>query len=145
MNLLIKKLYDDAIPPTYGSEYAAGLDLYAFGEYNIPSKTRRVISTGICIEWFGLDAKNYYMRIAPRSGLSVKNCIDIGAGVIDYDYRGEIKVCFINNSDDEYTIKHGDRIAQCILEKISRFTSINIVEELDTTDRGVNGFGSTGN
>ncbi len=144
MNLLIKKLYDDAIVPTYGSDCAAGLDLYAFGEYNVPAKTRKVISTGICVEWSGIDDKNYYMRIAPRSGLSVKKSIDIGAGVIDYDYRGEIMICFINNSDNDYTINHGDRIAQAILEKIIRFTNINIVEELNTTHRGDNGFGSTG-
>jgi len=144
MNLLIKKLYDDAIVPTYGSDCAAGLDLYAFGEYNVPGKTRKVISTGICIEWSGNDDKNYYMRIAPRSGLSVKKSIDIGAGVIDYDYRGEIKVCLINNSDIQFTIHHGDRIAQAILEKISRFELIEVVDELGSTDRGNGGFGSTG-
>jgi dUTP pyrophosphatase len=144
MNLQVKKLYSDAIIPTYGSEFAAGLDLYAYGEYTVPAKTRKVISTAICIEWFGHDAYNYYMRIAPRSGLSVKNSIDIGAGVIDYDYRGEIKICFINNSDIDYNIKHGDRIAQGILEKIIRFTSIEDVEELGTTNRGNSGFGSSG-
>lgn len=146
MKLNIKKLYPDAQIPTYGSKYAAGLDLYAYGEYNIPAKTRKLISTGICIQWISDDENpiDYYFRIAPRSGLSVKNCIEIGAGVIDSDYRGEIKICFINNSDSDYSIAHGDRIAQGILEKIKHFTSIDVVDELIETDRGESGFGSSG-
>ena len=84
------------------------------------------------------------MRIAPRSGLSVKNSIDIGAGVIDYDYRGEIMICFINNSDKDYLINHGDKIAQALLERIDRFDIIEEVEELSSTLRNQNGFGSTG-
>ena len=85
------------------------------------------------------------MRIAPRSGLSVKNNIDIGAGVVDYDYRGEIFVCFINNDNDKtYSIKKGDRIAQMILERINRFENIYVVDNHTETSRGTGGFGSTG-
>ena len=144
MKLLIKKNYPTSILPTYGSIYAAGLDLYAYGDYTVLSKTRLVIKTGISIEWTGDDCQNYYIRIAPRSGLSVKNSIDIGAGVIDYDYRGEIMICFINNSDKDYLINHGDKIAQALLERIDRFDIIEEVEELSSTLRNQNGFGSTG-
>jgi dUTP pyrophosphatase len=107
-------------------------------------KSRKLIQTGISIEWHGTDAQEYYMRIAPRSGLSVKYSIDIGAGVVDYDYRGELFVCFINNSEFEFNIKSGDRIAQMILERINRFDKICEIEEHTSTERGIGGFGSTG-
>jgi dUTP pyrophosphatase len=148
MRLLIKKLYPDSLIPTYGSKGAAGLDLCAYGEYVIHARTRKLISTGISIEWISneenVSPEDYYFRIAARSGLSVKHCIEIGAGVVDSDYRGEVKVCFVNNSDSEYYITHGDRIAQGILERIKRFSSIEIVDELIETNRGEGGFGSTG-
>lgn len=144
MNLQVKKLNEDSIIPTYGSNYAAGLDLYAYGDFTIEKNSRRPIPTGISIEWNGDDAENYYMRIAPRSGLSVKKSIDIGAGVVDYDYRGQIFVCIINNGNEDYEIKSGDRIAQMILEKIKRFNKIEEILEHSNTDRGEGGFGSTG-
>lgn len=148
MKLLIKKLYPDSVIPSYGSNKAAGIDLCAYGKYNVKAKSRMLIPTGICIQWVSEqsndDPFDYYLRIAPRSGLAVKNQIDISAGVVDCDYRGEIKVCFVNNSDNDYDILHGDRIAQGILEKIKIFDSIEVVDELDKTDRGINGFGSTG-
>lgn len=152
MKLLVKKLYPDSQIPIYGNEFAAGLDLSAYGEHWIQPRERKVIPTGIAVQWVGsyLDEQiekpsDYYLRIAPRSGLSVKNSIDIGAGVIDCDYRGEIKICFINNSNDTaYHISHGDRIGQGILERIKRFDVIEQVEQLDLTDRNEGGFGSTG-
>jgi len=144
MNLLIKKLNEDSIIPSYGSEFAAGLDLHAYGDYTVPARSRKVIPTGISVEYNGPNDKEYYLRIAPRSGLSAKNSIDIGAGVVDWDYRGQIYVCFINNSDNEYQIKSGDRIAQMILERINRFNLITEVFEHSETTRGDGGFGSTG-
>ena len=157
MKLLIKKLYPDALVPSYGSVGAAGLDLCAYGEHIVPAKTRKLISTGISVQWVCTSTdtnketkeniekqEDYYFRIAPRSGLTVKHCIEIGAGVVDSDYRGEVKVCFINNSNSSYSIAHGDRIAQGILERIKRFSSIEVVDDLVETDRGEGGFGSTG-
>ncbi len=143
MNLQVKKLDEHANIPTYGSEFSAGLDIYSNTTLIIPPHSRSKVSTGIAICWTGPDEKNYYMRIAPRSGLSVKHSIDIGAGVIDWDYRGEIIVCVINNGNSEFVINQGDRIAQMILEKINR---VSIVEsfELNETARGTGGFGSTG-
>ncbi len=148
MKLLIKKINPDAKTPYYGSEYAAGIDLCTYETHVVPANSRKLIPTGICIQWVGEnedeDPQEYYLRIAPRSGLSVKNCIDIGAGVCDVDYRGEIKVCLINNSQVDFIISHGDRIAQGILERINKFNSIDVVEELGETKRGEDGFGSTG-
>src|SRR5205807_8741763 len=84
-----------------------------------------------------------YARIAPRSGLAANHSIDIGAGVIDQDYRGEIKVLLINHSKYPYQVRPGDRIAQLILEEILLATPRK-TEVLDETTRGDKGFGSTG-
>lgn len=80
---------------------------------------------------------------APRSGLTLKNGLDVGAGVIDEDYRGNVGVILFNHSDTEFTVKAGDRIAQLILERIVT-PAVEEVEDLDATDRGSGGFGSTG-
>jgi len=117
-------------------------------DIDVPPQSRRLVGTGISVSWLSDDfenAQNYYLRIAPRSGLSVKNSIDVGAGVVDYDYRGEIFVCFINNSlDSMYSVKAGDRIAQMILTRIERFSDVAVVESHEETKRGSGGFGSTG-
>ena len=84
-----------------------------------------------------------YGRIAPRSGLSVTNCIDIGAGVIDKDYRGQIKILLINHSDTEFLVQQGDRIAQLILEQ-NKTPGTKTVQSLQSTERDYKGFGSTG-
>ena len=144
MKLQIKKLVENAFIPTYGSDYAAGLDICSCVEIVVPAHRRALVSTGLAIMWTGENEKEYYMRIAPRSGLSVKNSIDIGAGVIDWDYRGEVKICLCNNSNIDFLVRPGDRIAQLILEKINRFETIEQVDLLDTTNRGSGGFGSTG-
>ena len=145
MQLNIKKIYDDANIPKYGSEYAAGLDLYSYADYDILPKTRQLVSTGISLSWEGDEARNYYLRVAPRSGLSVKNNIDVGAGVIDYDYRGEIFVCLINNDNTKtFYVKKNDRIAQLVPTRTCIFSEIREVDVLSDTMRGECGFGSTG-
>src|SRR5436853_7231914 len=90
-----------------------------------------------------LSPSGTYTRIAPRSGLAAKHSIDIGAGIIDQDYRGEIKVILINHSKYPYQVRPGDRIAQLKLEKILIATPRKI-EVLDGTTRGDRGFRSTG-
>ena len=142
MNLNIK-LDENAKMPEYGSEYAAGIDLFSSNTEDIiiQPKNRKLISTGLYISW---DDPKYYMRIAPRSGLSVKNCIDVGAGVIDYDYRGELKILLINNSNDkEFVVSKNMKIAQMIPTKMTRL-NLNITDNLEETVRGNGGFGSTG-
>lgn len=84
-----------------------------------------------------------YGRIAPRSGLALKNFIDVGAGVIDADYRGNLQILIFNHSDKEFEIAPGDRIAQLICEKIE-CPELQELDTLDETVRGAEGFGSTG-
>ena len=81
--------------------------------------------------------------VAPRSGLAHKHFIDVGAGVIDFDYRGNVGVILFNHSDVDFEVKRGDRIAQLVLERISMASAIE-VEDLDETVRGSGGYGSTG-
>ncbi len=83
------------------------------------------------------------MALAPRSGLAVKNFIDVGAGVVDYDYRGNVGVVLFNHADVDFTVQKGDRVAQLILERIS-MAAAQEVQELSDTARGAGGFGSTG-
>lgn len=142
MKLNVIKLRENATLPKYGSEWAAGLDITSSADIAVLPRSRMLIPTGISVSW---DDPSYYLRVAPRSGLSVKNSIDIGAGVIDFDYRGEVFVCFINNhSSDAYNIKVGDRIAQLIPTRTERFETIQEVGEHTKTERGTGGFGSTG-
>lgn len=82
-------------------------------------------------------------RVAPRSGLAAKHSIDTGAGVIDADYRGEVKVILFNFSETDFAIKEGDRIAQLVIERIYT-PEVVVVEKLETSVRGAGGFGSTG-
>ena len=139
----IKKLTSTAIIPTRGSEKAAGYDLYADTNSVVeikPHKTKK-INTGIAI----MIPNGYYGAIVARSGLSTKkglrpaNC----TGIIDSDYRRDIIVALHNDSDEVQTIEPHERIAQLV---ICPFLSVefNEVDELDETERGENGFGSTG-
>src|SRR5437588_5915367 len=105
----------------------------------MPPNERMAISTSITVA----TPPGTYARIASRSGLAVKHSIDIGAGVIDQDYRGEIKVILINRSKYPSLVRPGDRIAQLILEKIL-LANPEETEALDKTTRGNKGFGSTG-
>jgi dUTP pyrophosphatase len=104
----------------------------------IPLGGRSPINTGIALA----TPPGTYARIAPRSALAVKHGIDLGAGVIDKDYRGEIKVVLINNSTISFQVRPGDRIAQLILEKILRAVSEEI-KDLSDMIRRSQGFGST--
>lgn len=106
--LQIKKLASDAYMPTSSTPYAAGLDLYACEDVVVDQNNKKLVDTGISIR---LPNENYYGRIAPRSGLASKNFIDVGAGVIDYDYTGPLKVLLFNFSSDKFVVKKGDRIA----------------------------------
>ena len=87
--------------------------------------------------------KRHYGRIAPRSGLAAKKGIDIGAGVLDPDYRGQVGILLHNSSPETFEFKAGDRVAQLLIERVSN-PKVREVEELDETSRGKNGFGSTG-
>ena len=139
--LLIKKLNAKAFLPVKGSEHAAGYDMMSIEDSLVPARGKALIATGISM---AIPIGNYG-RIAPRSGLAVKNFIDVGAGVIDSDYRGEVRVLLFNFSDTDFKIAAGDRIAQLIIEKYTRTEIEEMIEgDLDSTVRGEGGFGSTG-
>ena len=141
MPLGVKKLCYDAIVPTRGSDGAVGYDLYSSEDATVPCQAgRALVGTGIT----AVLPPGVYGRVAPRSGLAVKHCINVGAGVIDPDYTGEIKVVLFNHGVKDFEVKKGDRIAQLVLERCETppIEEISIVED---TERGSGGFGSTGN
>jgi dUTP pyrophosphatase len=105
--LKVKRSTEKAKIPTKGSKDTAGHDLYSIEEKTISKESQELISTGIHIS----IPKETYTRIAPRSGLATRNMIGIGAGVIDEDYRGEIKVLIFNHRHQDFHVKEGDRIA----------------------------------
>ena len=146
-NLEVKILYNGfGLPlPKYETEGAAGLDLFAATKEDrkiiISPRKAEMIPTGIAIS----VPSGYEAQIRPRSGLAAKNGITVlnSPGTIDSDYRGEILVMLINHSNKDFEILRGMRIAQMVISKIEQFNLIP-VDELDTTDRGKDGFGSTG-
>ncbi|ANZ75775.1 BA75_02697T0 [Komagataella pastoris] len=132
---------EKAKTPTRGSPLSAGYDIYSAEQTIIPAKGQAVVSTDLTV----IVPIGTYGRVAPRSGLAVKHGIQTGAGVIDADYRGEVRVLLFNHGDKDFQIEAGDRIAQLVLEKIVLADIIAITrEELDATERGEGGFGSTG-
>ncbi|KAA8900016.1 dUTPase-like protein [Sphaerosporella brunnea] len=139
-SLQIKKLSASARLPTRGSEFAAGYDLYAARAAAIPAHGKALVDTDIAMA----VPVGTYGRVAPRSGLAAKNFIDVGAGVIDADYRGQVKVLLFNHGPEEFVVKEGDRVAQLILERIITPDVVE-VQELEESVRGAGGFGSTGN
>ena len=138
----IKILNDLAKVPSYGSDEAAGADLYAATSYDIeirPHETVKV-GTGIAIA----VPRGYYGGIYARSGLATKqglrpaNCV----GVVDSDYRGEVIVALHNDTDESQWVPAGSRIAQLLIQPVMR-TDFNVVDKLNDTERGNGGFGST--
>lgn len=137
--LRVKKLSMAATLPSRGSKDSAGYDLFSARDVTIPSKGLAVVKLDIAVA----VPPNTYGRIAPRSGLTVKHFIDVGAGVIDFDYRGPVDVALFNHGPEDYNVKIGDRIAQLIIEYIANPPCIER-DELSETERGQAGFGSTG-
>uniref|UniRef100_A0A3P8V8R2 Deoxyuridine 5'-triphosphate nucleotidohydrolase n=1 Tax=Cynoglossus semilaevis TaxID=244447 RepID=A0A3P8V8R2_CYNSE len=137
--LRFAKLSEHATTPTRGSSNAAGFDLYSAYDYSIGPMDKAIVKTDIQIA----APHGYYGRVAPRSGLAVKHFIDVGAGVVDEDYRGNVGVVLFNFGKETFEVKKGDRVAQLVCEKICY---PELVEEktLDETERGAGGFGSTG-
>lgn len=139
MRLRFSRLSEHATAPTRGSARAAGYDLYSAYDYTVPPMEKAIVKTDIQIAL----PSGCYGRIAPRSGLAAKYFIDVGAGVIDEDYRGNVGVVLFNFGKEKFEVKKGDRIAQLICERIF-YPEIEEVQVLDDTERGAGGFGSTG-
>ena len=130
--------------PYYASAGAAAMDLHACLEepVTIPAGGRAAIPTGIAI---ALPSAAYVALVFARSGLGIRHGVALsnGVGVIDSDYRGEIQVGLTNLSHTPYTVQPGDRIAQLVVTPVVT-PEVEVVEELEDTDRGTGGFGSTG-
>jgi len=137
--LQVKKLYPDAILPSRQTCESAGYDISTYDNYVIPPHGKQLIDTGLSFT----VPKGTYGQLAPRSGMSCKGT-HVGAGVIDRDYTGHVKVLLFNlNNEEDIVISKGDRVAQLILKDIQT-PEIEEVEELSLTSRGSSGFGSTG-
>ena len=145
----IQRLSPTATAPRRGSEHAAGYDLFAAETVKVPGSSltadkavqvgNAVVPTGLAFE----IPPGFYGRIVERSGLAFKHHLHCGSGVIDSDYRGEVRVLVYNLNDTEFVIERGMRFAQIIFERIGDF-EIEESEELSNTGRGSGGLGSTG-
>ena len=135
----IQKMHDYATIPTRGSMNSAGIDLYAAEDVILYGCIGKLVPTGLKMA----IPEGHVGLIWPRSGLAVGHWIDTLAGVIDSDYRGEVKVMLFNHANEVYIIKQGDRIAQMIIQKYEHAV-FDVVTELSESQRGENGFGSTG-
>lgn len=144
MLMKIKKLRDSAIIPARATDGSAGMDIYADipGPVTVQPHSCERIPSGVAVS---LESRDYGAFLFARSGLAVKhgltpaNCV----GVIDSDYRGEIIVNLVNRLDEPYTVHPGERVAQLVILPVV-IPEIEISDELDCTERGEGGFGSTG-
>lgn len=119
---------------------AAGYDLYASTEVVVKAFGRGLVGTGIALSL----PVGVYGRVASRSGLSLKYGLEVGGGVIDRDYTGEVGVIVYNHGDCDYTVRVGDRVAQLVLERCAHFVVTEVDELYVASERGGEGFGSTG-
>jgi len=137
--LRFKQLDPRAVLPKRGSALAAGLDVCSIEEIRIEPRQRVMAKTGLAVA----IPPGFYGRIAPRSGLAAKNGLDVLAGVIDSDYRGEVCCLLYNTGDEPINLPAGSKICQLIVEQIIT-PEAAWASDLDETARGVGGFGSTG-
>jgi dUTP pyrophosphatase len=125
--------------PEYGSTAAAGADLRALQSVDLAPGARAAIGTGVHLQ----IPKGHVGLVWPRSGLALRHGIDTLAGVIDSDYRGEVRVILVNHGTDPVRIEAGDRIAQLLIQTVERAMFVR-ADTLDDSARGQSGFGSTG-
>ena len=141
MQVQIKKVHPDAIIPKYQTAGAAGVDLCSIEDVSIGEGDKALVATGLSMAipqgWEG--------QVRPRSGLAAKSALTVlnTPGTIDSDYRGEVKVILINHGHGVFHVRKGDRIAQMVFTPVAQ-ADFAEVEDLEFTDRGAGGFGSTG-
>lgn len=143
MELKFKRLVSDAFVPTRGSPMASGFDLYALANYTIGASGKTTqVKTGVAFQ----IPEGYEIQVRPRSGLSLKTGLRIAnsPGTVDQDYQGECSVLMYSADGKEYEIQRGERIAQAVLVPVVLPELIEVSEFDTQTDRGANGFGSTG-
>ncbi|CEM62851.1 Deoxyuridine 5'-triphosphate nucleotidohydrolase [Treponema phagedenis] len=144
MQTVFCTLKEDASLPVYQTAGAAGADIRAYlpdGNIVLQPMERKLIPTGLAVE---LPA-NTELQIRPRSGLAFKNSVTVlnTPGTVDSDFRGELCVLLINLGEEPFTVTHGDRIAQAVISPVIQ-AEFKQVDELSRTNRGANGYGSTG-
>ena len=137
-HLSFKRLHPEATLPTRGSFQAAGLDIFSIEEVVIEPKQRSLVRTGLAVA----IPEGYYGRVAPRSGLATSKGLDVLAGVIDSDYRGEVRCLLYNAGEESINLPAQSKICQLIIEKIITPSAL-WADEISDTDRGSGGFGST--
>lgn len=141
--VLVKRLpgFEGLELPAYATEGAAGMDVLAAEDVTLPPGGRHAVGTGLALA----IAPGYEIQVRPRSGLALKHGVTVAnaPGTIDSDYRGEVRVILVNLGDAAFDIRRGDRIAQLVLAPVVRASWL-AVSELDETQRGEGGFGSTG-
>jgi dUTP pyrophosphatase len=127
--------------PRYATDGAAGMDVLSAEDIVLEPGMRYAVATGLSLA----IPPGYEIQVRPRSGLALKHGISVPntPGTIDSDYRGELKVILINHGSEAFAIHRGDRVAQLVLAPVTR-ASWDEVDELDATERGEGGFGSTG-
>ena len=133
------KVTGTGTPPRYGSDAAAGADLHAAESLTLAPGDRAAVATALHLEL----PPGHVGLVWPRSGLALKHGIDTLAGVVDSDYRGEVKVVLVNHGREPFHIQPGDRIAQLLVQRVERVSFVP-AEALSGTVRGTGGFGSSG-
>lgn len=141
IKVFFKRLNKEAVIPTYGSEYAAGCDLYSIESFDLNPGQTYLTGLGFSVEL----PKDVFGMITSRSGLAVKNNIVVvnAPGICDQDYTGEYKVGLINLGEKVFRVNKGDRIAQLLFVPVYKGFFIE-TNDLNETNRGSGGFGSTG-
>jgi len=135
------KLQEGAVVPSYGTTGSAGCDVSSLEGLTLPPGERHLVTTGVSLEM----PEGWECQIRPRSGLAYKHGLTVlnSPSTIDSDYRGEIRVLLFNSSDRPYVVQRGERIAQLVFAPVARAT-FEVVDRLSETERGSDGFGSTG-
>ena len=141
MTLGFKRIHPDAVLPAYAHPSDAGMDVRSVEELVIPAGKRALVHTGLVV----LLPPLYEAQVRPRSGLALKFGVTVlnTPGTIDSGYRGEIGVILANFGDADFIVKMGDKIAQLVIAPVTQ-PEVCEVSEIDETDRGAGGFGSTG-
>ena len=140
MTLKFKRIHPDAVLPAYAHPSDAGMDIRSVADMTVPARGRALVPTGLVV----LLPPLYEAQVRPRSGLALKHGITVlnTPGTIDSGYRGEIGVILFNSSDVDFQVKKGDRVAQVVIAPVTQ-PVIEEAQEIDETDRGAGGFGST--
>ena len=141
MTLRFKKIHPDATLPSYAHASDAGMDVRSVEDVTVPAKGRVLVHTGLVM----LLPPMYEAQVRPRSGLALKHGITVlnTPGTIDSGYRGEVGVILANFGDSDFEVKKGDKVAQIVVAPVVQ-AEIEEANEIDETDRGAGGFGSTG-